>query len=312
MSETKDFNTIKSQTQPKFRDRLFIAIFGKDNERSKRWRLDLYNVLNGTNYTDPDALELNTIENVIYIKMYNDVSFLVDNQMTLYEQQSRPNQNMPLRGLLYFAELYQKYLAQEELDLQRPSIVKIPNQRFVVFYNGQPKRPERYKLRLSEAFELEDKSGDFEWTADVININPGSNETLVKKCKPLYDYVRLVGRISANKNAGMKIEQAVNEAADWAIKENFLEGFVREQKEEIIGMYLTEYNEERAIRNWRQDGIEEGMQRKALETARNMLSMNVGTVEQISKISGLSLEQVLELQKELAALQSGGTQAVQA
>ena len=92
MDETK--NKIKIQTQPKFSDRLFIAIFGKDTERSKRWRLDLYNALNGTAYTDPDALQLNTIENVIYIKMYNDVSFLVDSQMTLYEQQSLPNANI--------------------------------------------------------------------------------------------------------------------------------------------------------------------------------------------------------------------------
>ena len=308
MAETQA-NTIDRQPQPKFRDRLFIAIFGKDTERSKRWRLDLYNALNGTNYTDPDALKLTTIENVIYIKMYNDVSFLVDSQMTLYEQQSRPNSNMPLRGLLYFAELYQKHLAQKEIDLNWSSLVKIPNPRFVVFYNGQPERPERYKLRLSEAFELEDKTGDFEWTAEVININPNKNETLVKSCKPMYDYVRLVERISTNKKAGMKIEQAVNEAVDWAIEEKFLEGFVREQKEEIIGMYLTEFNEERAIRGWRQEGIEEGRElgiaegesKKAVEDARNMLNLKVGTPAQISQITGLSMEQVLELQKELAA-----------
>ncbi len=283
-------NTIQGQPQPKFRDRLFIAIFGKDTERSKRWRLDLYNVLNGTNYTDPDALKLNTIENVIFVTMYNDVSFLIDSQMTLYEQQSRPNQNMPLRGLFYFSQLYQKYLTQEDMDLQRPSIVKIPNPRFVVFYNGQPERSERYKLRLSDAFELEDKSGDFEWTAEVININPNKNESLVKSCKPMYDYVRLVGRISANKKAGMKIEQAVNEAVDWAIAENFLEGFVREQKEEIIGMYLTEYNEERAIRNWRQDGIIEGAQQKALETARKLLADGKYTAEEISALLEIPVE----------------------
>ncbi len=55
------------------------------------------------------------------------------------------------------------------------------------------------KNAVSDAFEPEDKSGDFEWTADVININQGANETLVKKRKSLYDYVRLVGRISDNK-----------------------------------------------------------------------------------------------------------------
>ena len=95
----------------------------------------------------------------------------------------------------------------------------------------------------------------------------------------------------------MKIGQAVREAVDWAIKENFLEGFVREQKEEIIGMYLTEFNEERAIRGWKQDVIEEGMQRKAVEAARNLLAMNILTPEQIAQAEGLPLEQVLELQK---------------
>ena len=300
MSETQT-NTIEGQPQPKIRDRLFIAIFGKDTERSKRWRLDLYNVLNGTNYTDPNALELNTIENVIYIKMYNDVSFLVDSQMTLYEQQSETNSNMPLRGFFYFAQLYQKHLAKKDLNLHRSSLIKIPNPRFIVFYNGDTKREERYKLRLSDAFEIKDESGDFEWTADVININQGANETLVKKCKSLYDYVRLVGRISDNKKRGMKIGQAVREAVDWSIKENFLEGFVREQKEEIIAMCLTEYDEESAIRGWKQDGIEEGMQRKAVEAARNLLAMNVLTPEQIAQAEDLPLEQVLALQKELAA-----------
>lgn len=94
MSETQN-NTIEEKPQTKFRDRLFIAIFGKDTERSKRWRLDLYNVLNGTNYTDPNALELNTIENVIYIKMYNDVSFF-----TTASRNARNATNCACRTLL--------------------------------------------------------------------------------------------------------------------------------------------------------------------------------------------------------------------
>ena len=262
----------------------------------------MYNVLNGTNYTDPNKLELNTIENVIFIKMYNDVSFLVDGQMTLYEQQSETNSNMPLRGLFYFAQLYQKHLAKKDLNLHQSSLIKIPNPRFIVFYNGDTKRAKRYKLRRSDAFEIQDKSGDFEWTADVININQGANETLVKKCVALYDYVRLVGRISDNKKKEMEIGQAVREAVDWAIEENFLEGFVKEQKQEIIAMCLTEYDEESAIRGWKQDGIKMGRQEKAVEDARNALAMNL-TAEQAAQITGLPLDQVLELQKELTPAQ---------
>ena len=49
---------------PEYKDRLFKFIFGRETEESKRWRLQLYNALNGTNITDPDELKINTIENV--------------------------------------------------------------------------------------------------------------------------------------------------------------------------------------------------------------------------------------------------------
>ncbi|MBP5157839.1 MAG: hypothetical protein ILP18_08225, partial [Treponema sp.] len=119
-----------------YKDRLFKAVFGRDTEQSKRWRLDLYNALNGTGYTDPDALSLTTIENVIYITMKNDISFLIGSQMNLYEQQSTYNPNMPLRGLMYFAQLYQMDLSARGEDLLGSRQVKIPVPSFIVFYNG--------------------------------------------------------------------------------------------------------------------------------------------------------------------------------
>ena len=48
-------------------------------------------------------------------------------------------------------------------------------------------------------------------------------------------------------------------------------------------------------------GIAKGAQQKAVENARNFLAMNVLTPEQIAQGTGLPLEQVLELKKELAA-----------
>ena len=164
-----------------YKDRLFKAIFGRDTEESKRWRLDLYNALNNTNYTDPDALSLTTIENVIYITMKNDISFLIGSQMNLYEQQSSFNPNMPLRGLMYFAQLYQMYLAERGEDLFGSRLVKIPAPSFVVFYNGDRKLPDVSKLRLSDAFEPMGSAEGFEWTASVINIGGNHSEALQKK-----------------------------------------------------------------------------------------------------------------------------------
>ena len=297
--------------QREYKDRLFKAIFGRDTEESKRWRLDLYNALNNTSYTDPDALELNTIENVIYITMHNDVSFLVDSEMNLYEQQSTHNPNMPLRGLMYFSQLYQVYLTKMNRSLLSSKTVRIPTPKFIVFYNGNEDEESRWKMRLSDAFMNEDRSGDFEWTADVININPKCNEPLQKNCKALYDYIRYVYRIRDNRKSGMDKKAAVEEAMEWAIKERLLGGFFKEQKEEVTAMSLTEYDEEEFKRVCREDGYEDGLaeglsagmvqgaSKKAMEDAENLLKMNVLTDVQISQAIGLPLEKVQKIAESL-------------
>ena len=294
MTQTTN-DTEKINTQPKVYDHLFIAIFGKDTERSKRWRLELYNALNNTNYTDPDALVLNTLENVLYIKMHNDVSFLVDSQMTLFEHQRTTNQNMPLRGLFYFTQLYHKYLKDTDKQLTNSTLIKIPNPNYIVFYNGDTTRDEDYELKLSDAFIYEDKSGRFEWTARVLNINKDYNLSLQKKCKSLYDYIQFTSRIKENKEKGMETEKAIDEAIDWASQQNLLEGYIREQRAEVKMTLLTEYDEEASIRGWLRDGVIQGK----LEDAKNFLAMKVLSPEQIAQGTGLPLEQVLELQKQI-------------
>ena len=80
--------------------------------------------------------------------------------------------------------------------------------------------------------------------------------SLQKKCKPLYDYIRFISRINQNKQERkMTVDIAVREAVDWAISQNFLEGYIREQKEEIIGMLLEEYDEQACIETWQEDDL---------------------------------------------------------
>ena len=289
-------NSITENHQPEHKDRLFKYIFGKESEKSKKWRLQLYNALNGTNYKDPDALELNTIENVIYITMHNDISFLVDSQMTLYEQQSSWNPNMPLRGLFYFAQLYQIFLTQKDKTLISSQLVKIPTPKFIVFYNGTKEQPDSWKLRLSTAFEQPDNSGDFEWTATVINMSPEHNKSLHKNCKALYHYISFVYRIKNNINASMSKDKAIEEAVDFAIKENYLDGFFKTQRAEVTGMILTEFDEEQAHRIWRQDGYTEGRDDQVKEDAIAFLKEG-DSPEKISRCLKMPLEKVLELQK---------------
>ena len=53
-----------------FKDTLFRLIF-----REKKNLLSLYNAVNNTNYTNPDDLEIVTLENAIYMDMKNDEAF---------------------------------------------------------------------------------------------------------------------------------------------------------------------------------------------------------------------------------------------
>lgn len=78
----------------KYKDTLFRFLFGRDKKNA----LSLYNAINHSSYTEEDDLEYTTLDDVIYMKFKNDVSFLIGKTLNLYEHQSSYNPNMPLRG----------------------------------------------------------------------------------------------------------------------------------------------------------------------------------------------------------------------
>ena len=117
--------------------------------------------------------------------------------MNLFEHQSTFNPNMPLRGMEYFAELYGIYITENGLDIYVSSLQKIPTPRYYVFYNGTEKHPDVVKLKLSDAFQVPDDSGEFEWTATMLNINYGHNRELLEQCQPLYEYAHFIKLVRA-------------------------------------------------------------------------------------------------------------------
>ena len=280
-----------------YQDRLFKAIFGR--EEHKDWLLSLYNALNGSSYTDPSAIEINTIEGIIYVTMKNDISFLIDSQLNLYEQQSSYNPNMPLRGLMYFSQLYQKYISKQRKDIYSSALLKIPTPQFIVIYTGSTELDDVKELKLSDSFEVPDTSGRFEWTATVVNISKGHSLKLLEQCPPLRDYAVYVSRIKGNVAAGMTKEDAVNEAMEYSIEHNLLNGYFLEQKMEVLNMSLTEFDQEEYDRNRFNDGkevgiaigIAEGERKNALQNARNFKYKNI-PVDIIAECTGLSIEQV--------------------
>lgn len=256
----------------KYKDRVFRLLFA--DEKNKSNTLALYNALNNSSYTDENDLEITTIEDAIYIKMKNDLSFIIADRMNLYEQQSTHNPNMPLRGYLYFSSLYEKYLKTHELNIHLKKLVKIPTPKYVVFYNGIDKRPALEKLRLSDAFQIPDDSGEFEWTATVINLNHEDNRELLSRCKPLCDYTSLISKIQKYHET-MPIEDAVDEAVEECIGANILRDFLIAHRSEVKAMYLAEFDEASFKKGAREEGLEEGRIEGRIEGRTELLSTQI-------------------------------------
>ena len=93
-----------------YKSRIFAMLYS-----DRKDLLDLYNAVSGKHYEDPELLEINTLENAIYMSMHNDLSFLIDSRLSLYEHQSTYSPNLPLRYLFYISDLYSGMTKDENL-----------------------------------------------------------------------------------------------------------------------------------------------------------------------------------------------------
>ena len=258
-----------------YKDRLFIRIFERKEDL-----LSLYNAVNGSDYQNPDELEITTLDNAIYMRMKNDISFLIDGYMSLYKHQSTFNPNMPLRDCLYMLQIYQNYIDSQELDLYSSVLLKIPTPRLVVFYNGQEKmrNEEMCILRLSDSYEKPEKEPALECRVQVINVNYGKNRDMMEKCPKLYEYSYLVAKIRENQANGKTLEGAISAALEDCLAQGYLTELLTTYRREVTGMLLYEYDERKHLKNTYEEGIQKGMrtgqykgrQQKAYQAARNL------------------------------------------
>lgn len=256
----KDMKENSATVNRKYKDRLFRLIFN-----NKKDLLDLYNAVNGTGYTNEEELIINTIDDVVYMGIKNDLSFIVRGTLNLYEHQSTVNKNMPLRGFLYISDVIQGLVETQGLDIYGSSQIKLPAPRYLVFYNGTQKQPDRLDMFLSEAFEPKDKNPGLEFRATMLNINLGHNHELKEKCKRLKEYAEFVDSIRREQKSGKSLKEAVETAETDCISRGVLSDILTKNRGEVLDVILTEYNEKRHIDNEKrlslEEGLEEGLER---------------------------------------------------
>lgn len=290
---------VKGTGNREYKSRLFSFIFGR--EENKPWTLSLYNALHGTSHEDISSITINTIEDVVYMGMKNDLSILVSETvslykgMELYEQQSTYNPNMPVREFMYAGKLYDKYIHTSRLNRYGKKLLPLPLPKLVVFYNGEEAAEDEAILSLSESYKEEIRKNvkhryevqnesveeaqvaaeveeiyqkadpDIEVRVRMVNINHGHNRKMLTACRPLGEYAWFVAQVRENlKKEGIEaigIGEAIEKAIEEMPEEFEIKPYITANRAEVKDMCLTEYNEAETMEMLRQEGLEEGLQR---------------------------------------------------
>ena len=260
-----------------YKDRLYKMIFNDKSELLK-----LYNAINGTHYDDPAMLTITTLDNAIYMTMENDLSFIIDMRLALYEQQSTVNPNLPLRFLMYITDIYSAYT--KDMNIYGSKKVQIPLPSFVIFYNGVKSQPDRTEFLLSELFHPTTDQPALELKAVMLNINKGHNQELMNACHTLRDYSEYVARIRTY-SAEMPLTDAVEKEITECIHENILRDFLLKNRAEAKAMSIYEYDEEKTLRMFREEGYEDGERNGKIQATIEMcLEFNLSSDAIVQKL----------------------------
>lgn len=281
----KNCNVRKNLTaNRKYKDTVFRMLFS-----DRKNLLSLYNAVNGSAYEDEAALEIVTLENAIYMGMKNDLAFIVDTGLFLYEHQSTYTPNMPLRDLFYISAEYQKFVNHR--SLYSSVIQKIPAPNFIVFYNGTEKKEDSWINYLSEAYQNLSGEPNLELKVLTLNINEGHNGELMEQCQILREYAQYVAKVreyARETELDVAVEQAVNDC----IQNNILTEFLRKNKSEVIAMSIFEYDKEEEEKKLRKAEFEAGREAGKKEIIQYMYSTGKYTLDEIAEILGLSIGEV--------------------
>ena len=299
-NRTKRSFTVKEpKANRNYKDTVFRMLFS-----DRKNLLSLYNAVNQTDYRNPEELEIVTLENAIYMGMKNDLAFIMDTNLYLYEHQSTYNPNMPLRDLFYICSEYQKLV--DKKSLFSSTLQKIPAPNFIEFYNGSTVISDCTELRLSSAFEHLSGEPKLELVVTVFNVNEGHNAELMQHCSMLKEYAQYVARVR-HYASDMPLNEAVKHAVDECIREGILAEFLARNRNEVISMSIFEYDKELEEKKLRkaefeagreaghEAGFAEGENHAALEIASRMLQSDKFSLDEIANFSGLSIAEVKKL-----------------
>ena len=280
----------------KYKDSVFTDLFGTDKTGKENF-LALYNALSGNDFQLSEvSLERKVIEQSLYKTFNNDVSWEINGKLiVLVEHQSTVNENMPFRCLEYVTRIYEGIVPVRQRYAEK--IYRIPNPDFYVVYMGKKEQPLEQELRLSDA--------KLELVVKVKNCSDSKLLPLVKSCDILKEYCRFIEIVELNFDKRHP-RRSFQKAIEQAMEEGILVDYLDRKSREVINMLSAQYDyktdiamkKAEAYKEGKTDGLTQGEQQKAEEIAKKMLLKKIPE-QQISELTGLTVETVVELKNEI-------------
>ena len=268
---------------------VFVDLFYED-ETAEENDIALYNALHDEPLPPGTKVEKIRVHNELYMNFKNDVSFGIGGKLLVFaEHQSKVNENMPLRSLLYLGRAYEQLVPVRKRYRKRR--VPIPKPEVYTFYNGKEKWEKEKILKLSDAFIMKDPNPAVELKVKVININPDQNHEVLDRCKVLKEYSIFMDTIRKYQESGD--EEPYRKAIEECIEKNVLADYLRKKGSEVVNMLMSEYNYEDDIAEQREEAYEEGkkagrelgkMEGEIMGTIRTCKEFHISTEEIIKKL----------------------------
>ena len=162
------------------------------------------------------------------------------------------------------------------------------------------KHNRRYKDSVFVDFMTAPVRPNLELIVSVMNINYNKSSRLLDACKPLKEYTLFVDAV--RRHTKLDPENGFKNAVKKCIQNDILREYLQRKSREVINMLTAEYDydvdiavqreEERALAL--QEGEARGSHQKALETAKNLLTLKL-SIENIAEATGLTKEEVEKL-----------------
>ena len=281
--ETNQTQEVKAKRTAK--NSVFLDLF-----QNKSYLLKLYKTLHPEDTTaTEDSLTDVTIENVLTDNLYNDLGFIVNNKlMILVEAQSTWTMNILVRVLLYLSQSYHEYFQRTSQNYYKSKRVKMPKpELYVIFTGNKGRKPDI--ISLSKEF-FEGADIDVEIKAKVIYESDKDDilNQYIIFCKVFNEQTRQHGMT----------KKAITETIRICKDRNVLREYLLDREKEVVTIMMSLFDEEQIIKSF----IKSERHDADVETAKRLLKMGKLSFEEIASGTGLTIEEVEELEAEVMQL----------